>query len=234
MSQKSESNREAKIASVHVKLLLVDDHQMVRAGLRALLEHESDIHVVGEAADGRLALAMVRDLSPDVVVMDLCMPNLSGIDATRQVLALKPGTKVIGLSAMREERTVAELLRAGAVGFIAKESAFEDLIAAVRTVMKGHVYFSPDIINRVVDGPGSNGAGKNRHQFESAFRVLSPREREVLQLIAEGKATKEVAVALNISIKTAETHRRNLMEKLQVDSVAQLTKYAIREGLTGT
>jgi DNA-binding NarL/FixJ family response regulator len=173
---------------------------------------------------------MVRDLSPDVVVMDLCMPNLNGIDAARQILSLKPATKVIGLSAMREERTIAELLRAGGVGFIAKESAFEDLVTAVRTVIRGHVYFSPDVINRVVESPGSGG--KDGQKLESAFRVLSPREREVLQLIAEGKATKEVAAALDISIKTAETHRRNLMEKLQVDSVAKLTKYAIREGLT--
>jgi DNA-binding NarL/FixJ family response regulator len=215
-----------------VRLLLVDDHQMVRTGLRALLEHEPDINVVGEAADGRSALAMVRELSPDVVVMDLCMPNLNGIDATRQVLSLKPGVKVIGLSAMREERTIAELLRVGAVGFIAKESAFEDLVAAVRTVIKGNVYFSPDVISRVVDGQGKNGESNGGPKTESVFRVLSPREREVLQMIAEGKATKEVASALQISIKTAETHRRNLMEKLQVDSVAQLTKYAIREGLT--
>jgi DNA-binding NarL/FixJ family response regulator len=218
------------MATGPVKILLVDDHHMVRAGLRALFQNESDIEVVGEAADGRSALAMVRDLSPDVVVMDLCMPNLNGIDAARQILSLKPATKVIGLSAMREERTIAELLRAGGVGFIAKESAFEDLVTAVRTVIRGHVYFSPDVINRVVESPGSGG--KDGQKLESAFRVLSPREREVLQLIAEGKATKEVAAALDISIKTAETHRRNLMEKLQVDSVAKLTKYAIREGLT--
>jgi DNA-binding NarL/FixJ family response regulator len=230
MSHSTASNQHTKMATGPVKILLVDDHHMVRAGLRALFQNESDIEVVGEAADGRSALAMVRDLSPDVVVMDLCMPNLNGIDAARQILSLKPATKVIGLSAMREERTIAELLRAGGVGFIAKESAFEDLVTAVRTVIRGHVYFSPDVINRVVESPGSGG--KDGQKLESAFRVLSPREREVLQLIAEGKATKEVAAALDISIKTAETHRRNLMEKLQVDSVAKLTKYAIREGLT--
>lgn len=211
-----------------VRLIIADDHQMVRAGLRALLDHEPGISVVGEADDGRAVLQLARELSPDVVVMDLSMPNLNGIDAARQVLAINSAIKVIGLSATREERTIAELLRAGAVGFIAKESAFEDLVNAVRTVVKGNVYFSPHIISRVVEQDGNNG-----NSNESAFRVLSPREREVLQMIAEGKATKEVAAALNISIKTAETHRRNLMEKLQVDSVAQLTKYAIREGLTG-
>jgi DNA-binding NarL/FixJ family response regulator len=200
---------------------------MVRAGLRALLEHEPGICVVGEASDGRSVLALVRELAPDVVVMDLSMPNLNGIDAARQVLAINPATKVIGLSATREERTIAELLRAGAVGFIAKESAFEELLNAVRTVLKGQVFFSPHVINRVVQQQNGDGS-----KSESAYHVLSPREREVLQLISEGKATKEVAAALSISIKTAETHRRNLMEKLQVDSVAELTKYAIREGLT--
>jgi two-component system, NarL family, response regulator LiaR len=232
MSYNSYPNPGASPSAPPVRLLLVDDHHMVRAGLRALLDHEIDINVVGEAADGRLALEMVRELSPDVVVMDLCMPNLNGIDATRQVLAAMPTTKVIGLSAMRGERMITELLRAGAVGFVDKESAFEDLVNAVRAVVRGHVCFSPDVINRVGDAPGDVTAPNDRQKVDSVFRVLTPREREVLQMIAEGKAIKEVAAALHISSKTAETHRRNLMDKLQVDSVAQLTKYAIREGLT--
>ena len=208
-----------------VRLLLVDDHEIVRAGLRTLLERESDFEIVGEATNGRTAVERVRELAPHVVVMDVSMPELNGIDATRQVVAADPDVKVIGLSASVDDRMTMEMLRAGAAGHVTKSSAFEELVTAIRTVVKGNVYFSPSLVMRI--------AADSAEGFpHSAFDKLSSREREVLQLIAEGKATKEVAAMLSVSVKTAETHRRNLMEKLHVDSVAELTKYAIREGLT--
>jgi two-component system response regulator NreC len=210
-----------------VRLLLVDDHEIVRAGLRTLLEREADFEVVGEATNGRKAIERVRELSPDVVVMDVSMPELNGIDATRQVIAAVPGVKVIGLSASEDDRMTIEMLRAGAAGHLTKSAAFEELVTAIRTVIKGNVYFRPSVVMRIA----TDSADEPPH---SAFERLSSREREVLQLIAEGKATKEVAAMLSVSVKTAETHRRNLMEKLHVDSVAELTKYAIREGLTST
>jgi DNA-binding NarL/FixJ family response regulator len=207
-----------------VKVLLVDDHEIIRTGLRTLLQREQDMVVVGEAPDGRAAVQQILELSPDVVVMDLTMPHLNGIDATRQAIAARPHVKVIGLSASGDDRMVVEMLRAGAFGHVNKTAAASELINAIRTVLKGSFYFSPDIVARI--------AADNGGHAHSAFDRLSPREREVLQLISEGKATKEVAAMLRVSIKTAETHRRNLMDKLHVDSVAELTKYAIREGLT--
>jgi DNA-binding NarL/FixJ family response regulator len=212
-----------------VKILLVDDHGMFRSGLRALLRDEKGFSVVGEASNGREAIELVKALAPDVVVMDLRMPNLNGIDTTRQVIGLRPGLKVIGLSASADERSTMEMLRAGAVGHVAKESAYEELVTAIRSVIKNQVYYSPSIISQMAQESGPVG----EHGMATCFSRLSPREREVLQLIAEGKSTKEVAASLSVSVKTAETHRRNLMEKLRVDSVAELTKYAIREGLTG-
>lgn len=209
-----------------VRLLLVDDHEIVRAGLRTLLERESDFEVVGEAINGRTAVERVRELAPHVVVMDVSMPELNGIDATRQLVAADPDVKVIGLSASVDDRMTIEMLRAGAAGHVTKSAAFEELVTAIRTVVKGNVYFSPSVVMRIATDSGLEDFP------HSAFDKLSSREREVLQLIAEGKATKEVAALLSVSVKTAETHRRNLMEKLHVDSVAELTKYAIREGLT--
>jgi DNA-binding NarL/FixJ family response regulator len=211
-----------------VKILLVDDHAMVRSGLKALLLSRPGHEVLGEAHNGRAAVKMVGELSPDVVVMDLRMPDLNGIDACRQIVAAKPDVKVVGLSGSSDERATVEMLRAGASGYVLKDSAFDELIAAIATVIKGKVYLSPAITGGIVENYIRGG----HDGVATAFGTLSPREREVLQLIAEGKATKEVANKLDVSIKTAETHRRNLMAKLQVDSVAELTKYAIREGLT--
>jgi DNA-binding NarL/FixJ family response regulator len=210
-----------------VRVLLVDDHVMIRSGLRALLAADDNLEIVGEANEGRTAVQMVRELSPDVVVMDLRMPDMNGIDATRQVLSAKIEARVIGLSANTDRHSVVEMLRAGARGYVLKESAFEELSTAIRAVMKNKVYLSPAITDLVVEEV-LNGDGEG----VSVFGVLSAREREVLQLISEGKATKEIAGVLGVSVKTAETHRRNLMEKLHVDSVAELTKYAIREGIT--
>jgi len=212
-----------------VRVLIVDDHAMFRSGLRALLEMEPGLKVVGEASNGRDAVRAAKDAAPDVVVMDVRLPDLNGIDTTRQILGVRPEVKVIGLSANTDERSIMEMMRAGAAGYVAKDSAYEELVSAVRSVMKNQAYYSPNVIRSVAQDVG----GVERGGVETAFSRLSPREREVLQLIAEGKSTKEVAARLDVSIKTAETHRRNLMEKLQVDSVAELTKCAIREGLTG-
>ncbi len=211
-----------------VRILVADDHRMVRKGLVSLLQAEEGFEIVGEADDGRVAVQMASQLQPDVVVMDLRMPNLNGIDATRQILGESPKTKIIGLSANSDSRSATEMLRAGATGYVFKQSAFEELATAIRTVMAGEIYLSPSL----ADGILADYLKGNGREPGSVFGMLSLREREVLQLISEGRATKEVAAELRVSVKTAETHRRNLMEKLHVDSVAELTKYAIREGLT--
>ena len=208
-----------------IKILLVDDHSVMRDGLRSLLQTDRGFVVVGEASNGRHAIELIRELEPDVVVLDVRMPDLNGFEAARQAIAARPSVKVIALSGLNDEKTGVDMLRAGAVGYVAKEAAFTELLVAIRTVVNNKVYFNPEIIARAATGTELGNE-------DSAFTVLSPREREVLQLISEGKATKEIAIQLHVSIKTAETHRRNLMEKLKVDSVAQLTKYAIRENLT--
>ncbi len=223
MGERYASNQQG--LKMAVKILLADDHAMIRAGLRALLQEEKGFVVVGEADDGRTAVAMAGALQPHVVVMDVRMPDLNGIEATRQTLVTRPEAKVIGLSGNSDERSAREMVEAGAVGYVLKESAFEELVNAIRAVISGKIYVSPVVAGAWMHEAAAGVNGSKRS-------VLSPREREVLQLLAEGKATKEVAVALNVSVKTAETHRRNLMDKLQIDSVAELTKYAIRQGIT--
>jgi DNA-binding NarL/FixJ family response regulator len=190
-----------------------------------MLESEADIEVIGEADDGRLAVRLARELSPQVIIMDVGMPDLNGIEATRQVLAESPGVKVIGLSMHCDRRFVMNMLKAGASGYLLKDSAFEELATAIRMVLGGKVYLSTEIANIVVKDYLQGGGD------ESVFSVLTPREREVLQLMAEGKSSRQIADHLIISIKTVETHRMQIMHKLQIFSVAELTKYAIREGL---
>jgi DNA-binding NarL/FixJ family response regulator len=211
------------------RVLLVDDHQIVREGLRALLASREGMLVVGEAADGRNAIALCHELRPDVVVMDIGMPDLNGIEATRRIRADQPRVKVIALSMHSDRRFLTEALKAGASGYLLKDSAFDELELAIRAVMSGQTYLSPQITDSVVEG-------YLRHRAEpeqsSVFAVLSPREREVLQLVAEGHATKQIAASLHVSVKTIETHRRQIMNKLSIHSVAELTKYAIREGLS--
>jgi DNA-binding NarL/FixJ family response regulator len=210
------------------RILLADDHQIVREGLRSLLQQHQDMEVIGEASDGRTAVAMSEQLEPDVVIMDVGMPDLNGIEATRQIVNREPGAKVVALSMHSDRRFMGEMLKAGAKGYLLKDGAFEELATAIRAVVSNKVYLSPKIADVVVDDfvrriPGSE---------PNAFAKLTPREREVLQLMAEGRATKEIASDLKVSIKTVETHRRQIMEKLNIHSVAELTKYAIREGLT--
>jgi DNA-binding NarL/FixJ family response regulator len=208
------------------QILIADDHQMLRDGLRKLLEADPG-GAVSEAEDGRTAVRMAAEGSPDVVVMDVSMPDLNGIDATRQIMATNPQTKVVVLSAHSDARSVRQALDAGAKGYVPKDAAYDELAGAIRAVMADQVYLSPRIASAVVHpvdaGAPTNGSGGKRP---------SPREREVLQLMAEGKATKEIAAILHVSVKTVETHRRQLMEKLDLHSVAELTKYAVREGIT--
>jgi NarL family two-component system response regulator LiaR len=212
------------------RLLLVDDHQIVRKGLRAILEQQPNLQVVGEANTGLEAVEMAIRLKPEVVLMDISLPGLNGIDATRKIIAELPGVRIIALTAHSVQDMIGGAFNAGAVGYLLKDSAVEELGQAIRTVMEGGVYVTPRVAGAMVD---RYVAGTSRPRDTSgAFARLTNREREVLQLMAEGQATKEVARALGVSVKTAETHRRAIMEKLDLHSVAELTKYAIREGLT--
>ena len=211
-----------------MRIILADDHRIVREGLKSLLVAEPDMQVVGEADDGRKALELVDESPADVVVMDVGMPNLNGIEATRRIAADHPRTRVIALSMHSDRRFVSEMLKAGASGYLLKDGAFEELVGAIRTVAAGRTYLSPRVADVVVD----DYLKRMPKGEASAYASLSAREREVLQLLAEGKATKEAAAILHVSVKTVETHRRQIMMKLDLYSVAELTKYAIREGLT--
>jgi DNA-binding NarL/FixJ family response regulator len=211
-----------------MKILLADDHKIMREGLRVLIEKHDDMDVVEEAGDGRMAVQLTRKLRPDVVIMDVTMPRLNGIEATRQIMAAVPDARVIALSIHSDRRFVSQMFRAGAKGYLLKDCASEELILAIRTVADGKTYLSPEIAGAVVD----EYVRSLTRQEQTAHPSLTPREGEVLQLLAEGKTTKETAALLNISVKTVETHRRQIMVKLQLTSLAELTRYAIREGLT--
>lgn len=211
-----------------VRVLLADDHKIVREGLRALLEKQSDMDVIAEAGDGRTALRLIQEKSPDVVVMDVAMPDLNGIETTHQIIAKDPGIKVIALSMYSDRRLVARMLSAGASGYLVKDCAFDELIQAIHTVASGQTYLSPSIVDIVV----KDYFHHIKKSDPSTLLALTTREREVLQLLAEGRATKEIAQLLTLSVKTIETHRQQIMHKLNIHSIAELTKYAIREGLT--
>ena len=215
---------------MNIRILLVDDHQMFREGLRAILQRDDKLTVVGEASDGRQAMEMATGrLAPDVIVMDIGMPGLNGVDATRQILSQNREARVIALSAHTDRRFVAAMLAAGASGYVLKEAAGEEILRAVLVVHRGGKYLSPEIAGIVIEDFLGHGiaAGAPRSRV-----TLAPREREIVQLLAEGKTSKDVAGLLHISIKTVETHRRNIMGKLKLGSIAALTKFAIREGLT--
>jgi DNA-binding NarL/FixJ family response regulator len=214
-----------------MRILLADDHQIVREGLRSLLQQHDDMEVIAEARDGRGAVQLAHELRPDVVVMDVGMPGLNGIEATRQITSQEPHARIVALSMHSDRRFMGEMLKAGAKGYLLKDGAFEELATAIRSVVANKVYLSPRIANVVLDDYVHRDAS-GMSGDTSAFANLTPREREVLQLMSEGRATKEIAMDLHVSIKTVETHRRQIMEKLDIHSVAELTKYAIREGLT--
>lgn len=211
-----------------MRLLLCDDHRMMRDGLRAILEKEG-LEVVGEASNGHDVIELARRLRPDIVVMDISMPDLNGIDATRALVGELRGIKVIGLSMNADQRYVMAMFKAGAAGYLLKNGASDELIRAVRAVATDLTYVSPSIAAAVVDR-----AVAPPLVTATARKALSPREREVLQLLAEGNGSKEIASRLNLSVATVESHRRQIVEKLDIHSIAQLTKYAIREGLTST
>ena len=211
-----------------IRIMIADDHEIVRNGLRSLIEKELDMEVIAEADNGRNAVRLALELAPDVVIMDIAMPELNGIEAARQIISALPRIKVIALSMHADKRYVMEMLKAGASGYILKDNAYEELARAIRTALKNHTYLSPQITETVIGDYVQFALTANG----SAFSLLSAREREVLQLLAEGNSTAQIAECLGISVKTVETYRQHIIEKLDIRSVAELTKYAIREGLT--
>ena len=210
------------------RILIADDHQIVRQGLRTLLEKEPDFKVVAEADNGRATVRLARELNPEMIIMDVAMPDLNGIEATRQIVGEFPKAKVIALSMYADRRFVVNMLKAGASGYLLKECAFEEMTRAIRAVLAQKTYLSPGVADILVKDYMTGGSTKEN----SVFSVLTPRERDVLQLMSEGKSTSQIADCLHVSVKTVETHRQQIMYKLKVRSVAELTKYAIREGLT--
>jgi len=210
-----------------LKIILADDHKIMREGLRNLLE-KHNMEIIAEAGNGREAVKLTKEFSPDMVVMDTIMPDMNGIEATRQIMSQNPKVKVIALSMHSDRQFVIEMLKAGAMGYMLKDCAFEELVYAINSVANNQIYLSPKITTIVLK-EYVHGSEKDK---SSVFSVLSNREREVLQLISEGKSTKNIAHHLDVSIKTIETHRQQIMNKLRIHSIAELTKYAVREGLT--
>ena len=211
-----------------IRIVLADDHRLTREGLLSMLKNEEGMEVVGEATNGREAVKLAQELLPDLVIIDVTMPDLNGIEATRMITSGAGKIGVIALSMYSDKQFLQGMIQAGASGYLLRDCAFEELLSAIRAVVSGNTYLSPAIAGIIVrdylDKLSTNGS--------SASSILTSREREVLQLIAEGMSTKRIAAHLDVSIKTVETHRRQIMVKLGIFSVAELTKYAIREGLT--
>ncbi len=211
-----------------IKVVLVDDHKIIKDGLRSLLERQPDMEVVAEADNGRIALKLVKELSPDVVIMDIGMRELNGIDATRQIVEKSPEVKVLALSMYSDKRFIKGMLKAGASGYMLKDSAFKELIDAIRAIVEDKVYISPSVAGIVTEDylkQSPESSDSLTHSF------LTSREVEVLQLLVEGKPTKQIASSLCLSIKTIESHRSRIMKKIDVNNIADLTRYAIREGI---
>ena len=211
-----------------IKILLADDHKIMRAGLRSILEKEPDMEILGEAQNGLVALQLAKKLRPDLIIMDISMPDLNGIEATSRILAELSGLRVLALSMHSDRGFLIKMLKAGASGYLLKDCASEELIDAVHVIMKNRLYISPAMVDDMVRGYVQMASREDL----SAFSVLTARERDVLQRLAEGKSVKEIAHDLNISVKTVETFRHRIEDKLCLHSIAELTKYAIREGLT--
>ena len=210
-----------------IRILLADDHNIIREGLRSLLDEQPDMEVVAQAENGHSAVYMVREMLPDIAIMDVTMPDLNGIEATQKIVSECPNVKVIALSMHSDTLYVTEMLKSGASGYLLKDCAFEELEHAILAVTKGQIYLSPRIAGTVMKDYLVHVS-----EDDDSGDELSAREREVLQLIVEGKKTKQIAETLNVSVKTVETHRRQIMKKLNIHSIAELTKYALREGLT--
>jgi two-component system response regulator NreC len=206
-----------------IRILLADDHVLVRQGFKLILSEQSDMQIVGEAANGREAVELGEKLQPDVVIMDVTMPELNGIEATRRLIANAPRARVLALSMHKDAVYVREILRAGARGYLLKDSADADLIAAVRAIAKGEGYLSPAVSDAVLTD--------YRRHVTDPLDLLTTREREVLQMIAEGKTNKEIATTLNLSVYTVEAHRGRVMEKLNLHSAGELVRFALRSGL---
>ncbi|UCF95843.1 MAG: response regulator transcription factor [Spirochaetaceae bacterium] len=211
-----------------VRILLADDHQIMREGLKALLGRLPSVQVVAEAENGIEALKLARQEKPDIIVMDIAMPDINGIEVTRQLKSELADIKIIALSMHSDRRFVSEILKAGASAYVLKQAAFEDLESAIKAVMKDRTFLSADILDSVV----SDYVSQLTNSEYEAYRQLSDRERQVLQLLAEGNSTKEIAFKLHVSVKTIESHRQNIMNKLGIRTLAGLTKFAVREGLT--
>ena len=213
---------------MNTRILLVDDHRIFREGLRAMLEKQPGFEIIGEAESGWTAIKMVQEILPDVVIMDVVMPDLNGIEATRQIIGKNPAVKIIGLSMQSDIRYVTEMLKAGSSGFLLKDCAFEELVNAIKAVRENRICLSPGISEDMIKDYINFLSTDN----VSAFSSLTAREREVLQFMAEGKSMKDIASRFGVSAKTIETHRQNIMEKLDIHNMAELVKFAIREGLT--
>jgi len=211
-----------------IRVLLADDHKLIRAGLRLVVDQQPDLSVVGEADDGRQAVELAKSLKPDVVVMDIGMPNLNGIEAARQIGGMDPGAAVVMLSMHSDESYVLRALSAGARAYLLKDSATTDLVQAIHAVAEGKSFFSPAVSKVLLQDYMRK---LRRSGAEDSYDLLSPREREVLQLVAEGKSNKEVAGLLNLSVYTVETHRAKIMQKLNLKGVPELILYAVRKGI---
>jgi len=211
-----------------IKVILADDHNILRAGLKSLLETAPNIEVVGEADNGRDTVALVRKIDADIVVMDVAMPDMNGVDATRKITQLAPGVRVLALSGHSDGVYVKGMLEAGAKGYLLKDAATTELITALNTIAKGRIYVSPSVTDALV----GDYLQRLKGEIGPDSQTLSLREREVLQLVAEGKSSAQIAASLHLSERTIETHRKRIMDKLGMRSIAELTKYAIREGLT--